>query len=207
MEILKNMVNELCSLNDKEAIVNKLQEIMKYFITNFDLKINNTIIEPIWIEAYYFNYFNENVNSAFFNEEREIVHCNTFQKNGFLKKLHFHRKKECQRNGVDICLSNGDYYLSLLIKNAKIDGVFYKQSRLANYIQDLNNDGGYESKQVMVKKRNKNIDTYFTARVGVDPTDDDNKLLACLIEIDNRDNKFTFQTGYGKKKTIELNPR
>ena len=67
------------------------------------IKVEGIMIEPLWVEAYYFN-------------KNTFSDCNTHlsekQKNRF-GQLYFHEKG---RGGFDICLSDSeDYYLSFLL--------------------------------------------------------------------------------------------
>lgn len=117
-EILKSEFKELIKLTQEERIEEKLQWILSYFLRNFSLKVNDKIVQPIEVEAYYFhaNIF-----------EDKYVHCEKgFQDNHF-GKLYFHKMngtlKTGTYKGMDICLSCEEgIFLALLIRSAKIDG-------------------------------------------------------------------------------------
>ena len=120
LEIIKSKVKELeREISNKDnRIVKKLQEINECFLQNYMLQIDDLKIYPVEIECYYYK------KLVF---EDSICHQNELQKNRF-GKLYFHRKSKREDSkistgygGVDICLSLGDYYLSILIRSAYIN--------------------------------------------------------------------------------------
>ena len=124
MEELEKLVNKVVgditskktSYENKEKnIVSQLQAIGKEIVTNYNVQVGNITIDPIWVEAYYYNKY-------------EFPDCNSHmqkkQKNHF-NKLYLHDV------GVDVCLSNNDdYYLSFLIKGFLYNGQYYSQSKI-----------------------------------------------------------------------------
>ena len=112
LEKLMNQVKELTSCNDK---VDLLQKIGKKLLTEYVIKVQDVTVEPIWIEAYYYDYSN--------GFKDPFVHRDDRQKEENI--LYFHHKTDDQRNGVDICLSpkDKDFYLSFLLKYSLVDGV------------------------------------------------------------------------------------
>ena len=107
---LRKKVNDLERIKkkDDENVINALRNINRYLITEYYIRIGEVLIEPMLVESYYFR------KDVF---EDENCHQNEEQKNHF-GEFYFHKKG---RGGVDICLSQSeDYYLSFLIKNARI---------------------------------------------------------------------------------------
>lgn len=110
-KLIDNLVDETEEKKEKE-IINILKEINKTFLTEYKLniKINNMDIEiiPIETEIYYYNEKQEVFKD-------KMIHKDPLQKNNF-GKLYIHSK------GVDICFSKGNYYLSILLRTAEING-------------------------------------------------------------------------------------
>lgn len=101
-------VKRLEETTDKETQIDFLQKIAARLLNECVIKVGSVTIEPLLVEAYYFN-----SKTGFVDEN---THGSEKQKNNF-GKLYFHEKG---RGGVDICLSDGDYCLSYLIKNALV---------------------------------------------------------------------------------------
>ena len=177
MEELKNGLCELkemvCGLKEEtneKTIIEQLQEIEARLIREYVIKVEGIMIEPLWVEAYYFN---KNVFSD----------CNTHlsekQKNRF-GQLYFHEKG---RGGFDLCLSDSeDYYLSFLLKRTSINGKFVKQAdaedALGKYGQTKEE---LEAATVVLveKKTKKKDDVKHTVRIGLaKPCYKDEKLAA-----------------------------
>ena len=107
-ELKKLVVERLVKETDPNKQIQILQEINKTILTKYVIQIGNFTIEPLWVEAYYY-------------DQNKFPDCNTHmsdkQKNRF-GQLYFHEKG---RGGLDICLSapvpdHEDYYLSVLLK-------------------------------------------------------------------------------------------
>lgn len=121
MKNLKDLVGKLETLTNSDEIVEQLKEINKCFLQNYIIKINDLEIYPVEVEIYYFK------DGVF---EDENCHQNELQKNHF-GKLYFHRAGRSKKEealidtntygGVDVCISKGDYYLSILIRSAYIN--------------------------------------------------------------------------------------
>lgn len=143
-EDLELLVNELANNTNEEEQIKILQKIGKTLITEYEIKIGNITIEPLLIEAYYYN--NKNFPDC-------NTHRNSNQKN--FNELYRHSlknglKSNGRKGGVDICLAlnkdkNEPYYLSFLIKNSLVNKTFCKQVKLnailnsISDIADLNN--------------------------------------------------------------------
>lgn len=101
--------------------------------------------------------------------------------------------------GVDLCLSLGDYYLSFLIKNSRIDGKLFKQMDLYEKFQ-----GDWKKIQkvdVLHRIENNNKIVLYTSRVGLKEarTKFFHEKLAAVTEIDNQ---YDWEKGFGKLRTI-----
>lgn len=128
---LENYVNNNKeNINEKE-VIEKLQEINKCFLQNVIIKINSNRLEiyPVEVEIYYYK------EGVF---EDGYCHKNELQKgkdddgkyNDRFGKLYFHRASRSKSKealidtsyygGVDICLSRGDYYLSILLRSVYV---------------------------------------------------------------------------------------
>lgn len=133
MEDLKRIVKEELEPADEVNAVNKLQRIGDELVCNYVLKIGDITIEPLWVEAYYFQ-----INGKF---KDVSCHRKAEQMKNF-GKLYFHHRVGDQRSGVDLCLSDGDYYLSYLLKITLVNGVYTTQSELHNKIYNAYIDNG-----------------------------------------------------------------
>ena len=118
-------IEKLKSNSNHDEIVKILQDIMKKILLNTKIEIetpdNKVSIEPVCVEAYY----KSDIFKDFSVHEIKDLQTNHFG------KLYIHRqggKKANKtsipllnnRGGIDLCLSDGDYYLSFLIREAYI---------------------------------------------------------------------------------------
>jgi hypothetical protein len=139
---LKDLVTELEQLENKDAIVEKLQEIGKKLITEYEINIGKIKIIPLWLEAYYYQ-----GNDKKADEKNDYKNCTGFidpfvhgaeEQKGEenFGKFYFHHKTDDQRSGVDICLSlSNKYYLSFLLKYTQVNGQYTTQSQLSAKIR------------------------------------------------------------------------
>lgn len=209
-----NKFFENCS--DTRFIIPVLQKANEYFLKNCEIHIDNLIIYPIETEIYF-------VNDWFHDG---MCHMNELQKNKF-GKLYFHRgynnKIKCAstknggRGGVDVCLSDSDdYYLSILIRSAFINGTEKENlesgpRRICNVIRDFlyqqdkskQNISCFfeklEKLEEIIQNRNRkeniNINNIFYQKrieeKDYSKTDSKNKKLNCLNlgEEDGKDDK------------------
>ncbi len=137
-EELRSKVSALKDLRDEEKIVSQLQQILKYFLCNFYIVLNSEgdeeyKIYPTLVEIYYSHdknekqlFYDENVHAVANKKGKITEHAKKRQKENF-GKLYIHNVKS-KDDGMDICLSLENYYLSILIKNAKINNMLNKQS-------------------------------------------------------------------------------
>ena len=127
MKDLKTLIKELEKISNKDDIVTQLQKINKCFLQSYMIIVDDLKIYPVEVEIYYYNEIN---NKIIFDDG--LCHKNKLQ-NGFIDnnkerfgKIYFHRMRNGTLNtgqgGIDICLSLGNYFLSILIRSAYIDG-------------------------------------------------------------------------------------
>lgn len=154
MEDLENLVKKLENECNEKRQVKILQEIGKSLLTEYIIQVGDVKVYPLWVEAYYFN--NKNFADPFVHKAEE-------QKENDI--LYFHHKTDDQRNGVDICLSKGDYYLSFLLKYTLVDDKVKKQSELSPLIRDEYEK--LEVKSVLVKENRPTDQISFTTRIGL----------------------------------------
>jgi len=162
---IKEKINELLDKKNQADIVNQLKSINDLFLRTYKLKIENKEIIPLETEIYY-----HNKNQQF---EDKMIHKNEdLQKNHF-GKLYFHRyKKKNQNNknniinmlrgGVDICLSGGEYFLSILlrsiilIENDKKEFITGINKIQQKFFTGLSEERirALEEKEILITKRN-----------------------------------------------------
>lgn len=159
MDILKNKVKELETRTDHEAIVKSLQEIGKLLLTDYVVQVDDVTVEPLWVEAYYYN------QNCF---PDPFVHQSPEQKN--FGTLYFHHKTDDQRNGVDLCLSLGDYYLSFLLKYTLVNEQLRSQSELSPLIREKYAEG--KQNDILMHNANPEGLISCTTRIGLSDSDE-----------------------------------
>lgn len=182
---LEKMVKDLETLTGEEKIIKKLQEIGAALINEYVIRVGDLTIEPLWVEAYYYN-------------QKNFPDCNTHlsekQKNRF-GQFYFHEEG---RGGFDICLSNSpNFYLSFLLKATLIDDKFTTQTGIYDV---LNNFGKKESefeneKNILFKREeNKSSKIMHTQRIGITKSCYHNQDLAVfpIDALSNDKYNFTF---------------
>ena len=148
MEELKKLVEELEEIkanpeDENTVIVSKLKEIGKKFLKEYVIKIGDLTIEPLWVEAYYFN------NQVSFTDP--FVYRDQDQMDNF-GGLYFHHATDDSRSGVDICFSlSCQYYLSYLLKYTLVNGELVSQGFLSSKIRKAY-EGVEDKKHILVKK-------------------------------------------------------
>ena len=198
MEKLKAKVQELEKTHDKKKQIHILQDINNLLLTEYEIRIGEHIIEPLLVEAYYYNeatgFDDDSVHAA--NKIYNYELAKTRQKNHF-GELYVHKGT---KDGLDIVLSDGDYYLSFLIKNALIDNDFAQQCAVSETLcgkckhSDTCNKGKdchYYGIIVLKHKDNKdNSEIVFTKRKGLG--NDYKDLCLAALPIDKiKDYDFT----------------
>ena len=192
-EELRALVGQLEGIRDKDSIVGKLQEIGKKLITEYIIVVDRIEIQPLWVEAYYYN-----INS--FPDCN--THLNEMQKNRF-GQLYFHREG---RGGFDICLSNSDdYYLSFLLKATLINGKYNTQMGIYDLLSSLSlKETDFEGiDNVLVKRKNfLDYKVECAKRVGITkPCYKEEQLAVFPIDVLN---KTEFNFTFAHKELIPL---
>lgn len=158
MEKLEKLVEELVEESNEEKQIKTLQDIGKVLITEYEIIVDGIKIEPLWVEAYYYN-------------QNKFADCNTHlddkQKNRF-GQLYFHNKGY---GGFDICLSNSDeFYLSFLLKATLINGEFSTQTGIYDFLtaNDKSESELENKKDILVKKNSpESYEIKYAERVGI----------------------------------------
>lgn len=217
---LEAMVNDLVGINEdgecgRRKRINQLQKICDKILNEYQLKINDDIVvEPLRIEAYYYH-------------EGKFEDGNTYksdkQKYRF-GKLNLHEPSKNQSDGVDLCLSYGNYFLSFLIKNSLIKNtsenteVFIKQQSLHYELKKLD-EGIEERENILIRKpksQGNDLIVFHTVRKGLvkgweDEKDIERKKqrfdflyepLAAIKGLNHRDYNFDYEKEYGKMQII-----
>ena len=171
MERLKKTVTELENEYNREKQIKLLQKISELLITDYAINACGCLIEPMWVEAYYFH-------SGKFEDFN--CHRKAKQKDNF-GRLYLHTEKKISPSnrlgGVDIVLSSSDYYLSFLIKNSLCNKKFCKQVELNAILSER--DYSFENSNVLVKCK-RNYKVFFTKRIGLTKESFKNENLAAL---------------------------
>ncbi len=194
MEELKKIVVEKLKEENPKKQIQILQDINTLLLTDYEFRIDDDIIKPLWIEAYYYHenkFKDDNTHQAKKQKEDDRF-----------GKLYFHEKG---RGGVDICLSCGDYYLSFLIKYACVNGIFKSQMSLCSYLLKKYKKEYVENLFVLEKipEEEKNHREVFSSiRKGLTKESFKYEELAALIGINNKEYKFIYATGFGKEKIV-----
>ncbi|MDR1556824.1 MAG: hypothetical protein LBS88_07335 [Tannerellaceae bacterium] len=202
MKDLKELTNLLVAETDKSRQVEILQKINEKLLTEYVIKISDEfIVYPLHVEAYYYHpgkFEDENTHGF----KTPVAY--KWQSDRF-GKLYSHI---IGWGGVDICLSDGDYCLSFLIKASKIkkneeEPVFIKQTGLYN---QLNKTEGIKEKQVLAPDEKKIRSTKYifqTIRKGLKNETFKEEKLAALTELERKYNHtFAFETGHGKRQLV-----
>ena len=182
MDELKKLRDIVCDLegtSGKEEQVRILQKIGALLLTDYVIKVGDITIEPLWVEAYYYNEKNGFTD--------DTVHRNEAQYNHF-GQLYFHHQKGDQRSGVDICLSTGNYCLSFLLKYTLVNGEFTSQSKLHDKICSEYK----ENQQILVSQQRPAKIVQHTFRIGINSGKYKDEKLAAVRDVNRR---FTDSNG------------
>ena len=210
LEALVNSLEKQPPMEKDDKIVKKLQEILEIFLRNYDVEFGTFKIDPILVEAYYYNdeqnFKDESVHAARNEKGKIATHARERQKNNF-GKLYIHNVIT-KDDGLDVCLSKGDYYFSILIKNAIInDKYFATQSNVSKIICDKC-QGCNEVpsclyyQECVLKKREqpKDMPVIFLPRKNVPSTE---RLAAVSLDDIKADRmKLSLAKGFGKERAV-----
>lgn len=213
MDKLEALVNSLEKLPPREngkkdeKIAKKLQEILELFLRNYYVEFGTFKIDPILVEAYYYNdeqnFKDESVHAARNEKGKIATHARERQKNNF-GKLYIHNVIT-KNDGLDVCLSKGDYYFSILIKNAVInDKYFATQSNVSKIIcekcqgcDEVPSCLYYQECVLKKREQPKDMTVIFLPRKNVPSTE---RLAAVsLDDIKANMTDLSLAQGYGKQ--------
>lgn len=188
MEELEKLVEKLEDKNNKEEErVKILQDIGKLLLTEYIIQIGNLTIKPLLVEAYYnnSNFKDNSVHAANESNAKTYELARARQEDNF-GELYVHYGT---KDGIDVVLSKGKYYLSFLIKNALINNKFAAQCKVSqilcgncDYIDKCDkgiNCKYYGTEILMHRDNTDNSDIVFVKRKGL-KNEYKNKLLAAL---------------------------
>lgn len=200
MERLKTLVSKLEKLekDDEEKAVIILKQINEQLLTEYVIRVDDVIIEPLLVEAYYYHPGKfKDTNTHGYRNER----CRKMQSNRF-GQLYFHRKGY---GGLDLCLSMGDdYCLSFLIKNSLVSHVgFCTQTKLSELLTKKRTREEMESIQNVLCKKHRDFEIIHTVRKGLTSKTFQAKPLASLPIDKIKDYPFTLEAGHSR--TILIN--
>lgn len=199
MERLKTLVSNLEKLgkNNKDDAVIILKQINEQLLTEYVIKVDDVIIEPLLVEAYYYHPGKfEDKNTHGYRNER----CRKMQSNRF-GQLYFHRKGY---GGLDLCLSMGDdYCLSFLIKNSLVSHVgFCTQTKLSEQLTKTKTREEMERIQNVLCKKHRDFEIIHTVRKGLTSETFQTKELASLPIDKIKDYPFTLEKEHSKTDLI-----
>lgn len=199
MENLKPLVRMLEKLEkgNKEKAIPILQQINQQLLTEYVIKVDDVIIEPLLVEAYYYHpgKFEDKNTHGYRNEG-----CRKMQSNRF-GQLYFHRKGY---GGLDLCLSMGDdYCLSFLIKNSLVSHVgFCTQTKLSEQLTKKKTREEMENIKNILCKKHRDFEIIHTVRKGLTSETFQTEALASLPIDKIKDYPFTLEKGHSRTDLI-----
>lgn len=199
MERLKTLVSKLEKLekDDEKKTVIILKQINEQLLTEYVIKVDDIIIEPLLVEAYYYHPGKfEDFNTHGYGDER----CRKMQSNRF-GQLYFHRKGY---GGLDLCLSMGDdYCLSFLIKNSLVSHVgFCTQTKLSEQLTKKKTREEMENIKNVLCKKHRDFEIIHTVRKGLTSETFQTEALASLPIDKIKDYPFTLEKGHSRTDLI-----
>lgn len=208
MDKLRELVENLEKENDEKKQEKILQNIGKLLLTEYIIQIGNLTIKPLLVEAYYYNsnFKDNSVHAANESNANTYELARARQENNF-SELYVHYGT---KDGIDVVLSNGKYYLSFLIKNALINNKFAAQCKVSqilcgncDYIDKCNKgiNCKYYGTNILKHKDNiENTEIVFLRRKGLTNEYKDKSLAALPIyKIKN----YAFTSGESKTNIVK----
>lgn len=208
MDELKELVKNLEEENDEKKQEKILQNIGKLLLTEYIIQIGNWTIKPLLVEAYYYNsnFKDNSVHAANESNANTYELARARQENNF-GELYVHYGT---KDGIDVVLSNGKYYLSFLIKNALINNKFAAQCKVSqilcgncDYIDKCNKgiNCKYYGTNILKHKDNvENTEIVFLRRKGLTNEYNDKSLAALpIFKIKN----YAFTSGESKTNIVK----
>lgn len=208
MDELIKLVKNLEEENNEEKQEKILQNIGKLLLTEYIIQIGNLTIKPLLVEAYYYNsnFKDNSVHAANASNANTYELARDRQENNF-GELYVHYGT---KDGIDVVLSNGKYYLSFLIKNALINNKFAAQCKVSQILcgncdyNDKCNKGincKYYGTNILKHTDNiENTEIVFVRRKGLTNEYKDKSLAALPIyKIKN----YAFTSGESKTNIVK----
>ena len=196
-------ISALTKLSNRQEIVRRLQKMEEVLLNEYEVHIGKVAIEPLLIESYYHHpdYFPDLCVHAATGSK----YAQSRQKNNFMK-AYIHKPF---KTGVDVCLSNSyDFYLSFLIKNARINNKFYTQYGVAEQVcstcgkcnQKVENCIFNQKVVLIEKNQKKHSPIVYLPRKGIFGKFMGEPLAALPVEqIIQPDYDYTLPTGYSRQ--------
>lgn len=208
MDKLRKLVENLEEEKNDKKQEKILQNIGKLLLTEYIIQIGNLTIKPLLVEAYYYNsnFKDDSVHAANESNANTYELARARQENNF-GELYVHYGT---KDGIDVVLSNGKYYLSFLIKNALINNKFAAQCKISQILcgncdyNDKCNKGincKYYGTNILKHKDNiENTEIVFVRRKGLTNEYKDKSLAALPIyKIKN----YAFTSGESKTNIVK----
>lgn len=208
MDKLRELVENLEEEKNDKKQEKILQNIGKLLLTEYIIQIGNWTIKPLLVEAYYYNsnFKDNSVHAANESNANTYELARARQENNF-GELYVHYGT---KDGIDVVLSNGKYYLSFLIKNALINNKFAAQCKVSqilcgncDYIDKCNkgiNCKYYGTNILKHKDNTENTEIVFVRRKGLTNEYKDTSLAALPIyKIKN----YAFTSGESKTNIVK----
>lgn len=208
MDKLRELVENLEEEKNDKKQEKILQNISKLLLTEYIIQIGNLTIKPLLVEAYYYNsnFKDNSVHAANESNANTYELARARQENNF-GELYVHYGT---KDGIDVVLSNGKYYLSFLIKNALINNKFAAQCKVSqilcgncDYIDKCNKgiNCKYYGTNILKHKDNiENTEIVFVRRKGLTNEYKDKSLAALPIyKIKN----YAFTSGESKTNIVK----
>lgn len=155
MNNLKERVHELIKINDREEIVKCLQNLERYILCNYQMRVFEHVVQMKEIEIYYRNEGVGYIDTTMHGRDR--------QKNNF-NNLYLHGA------GIDICLSDSeDFYLSILIRGGYVVGQVYKHGPILLYDAVIPKKANVDNQPPILEplETPNNEDVFYAVRYGV----------------------------------------
>lgn len=194
MERLRALVCELERAESEGEIIGKLQELGGLLLTDYEIRISGgEVLRPLWVEAYYYPYR----TPERFNDP--AAHPSP-KKLGAFGKLYFIESRY-GFPGVDLCLSQGDYYLSFLIKRSRMGERFFKQLDLFGHLRERREELEGRALLRRTAERRSQSPVFHTSRIGLreSRTKFAHAPLASVVDLQN---PYNWERGYGKVWTV-----
>lgn len=181
-----------------------LQEMERILLTKYVVKVKNLIIEPLIIEAYYYDkdhFADSNTHKCSEQQQWNILYRHSLKPDLSVSG---------RTGGVDICLAcNGEcfadenkYYLSFLIKNALISGEVCRQVKVNAILNRL--DAGKEIySDVLVSKAETISDVIYMERSNLAKDCYSKQPLAAVTLSALAKYKLSMPRGFGKETAVK----